>query len=511
LALYFTGFSRIASEIAREQVKVMPHKRQELETMLQLVEEAEEIIANPSRPIVEFGRLLNERWKIKRSLTQKISNASIDEIYEAGISAGAVGGKLLGAGGGGFLAVLRAPGKAGSAARAAPEPSLRSIFVLNPRQRRDRLRARGAIRSIISDGARTCLWTEWCMTMPSNPQSTVCAAEDVLTAAAKPGVRRRLLAFYRLQLTRVWTRLPEGIRRSPAGRAYGRHLHAMVCRTSDRQQYVATFFLRNRPELQLMCRLLDRKPSGSTVNLSVLACSKGAEVYSIAWAIRSARPDLQLRIHALDISRDIVEFAGKGVYSRNGVKAADAINQDSSAMGDRVAWNTCRDQGNGSIFERLTPDEFEQMFDIEGDFVVVKPYLKEGIIWLHGDASGPELIDLLGPQDIVVANRFLCHMDPRNAEKCLHNIARLVSPGGYLFVSGIDLDVRKRVAAKMKWRPVRELLREIHEGDASLRSFWPLEYWGLEPFCGARTDCEIRYASVFKLGEKAGSCSSLVA
>ncbi len=103
LALYFTGFSRFASEIAQEQLKMTPHKKQELDTMLQFVDEAEAIIASPDRPLHEFGRLLHESWKIKRTLTHKISNASIDEIYEAGISAGALGGKLLGAGGGGFM------------------------------------------------------------------------------------------------------------------------------------------------------------------------------------------------------------------------------------------------------------------------------------------------------------------------------------------------------------------------------------------------------------------------
>jgi D-glycero-alpha-D-manno-heptose-7-phosphate kinase len=103
LALYFTGFSRFASEIAQEQLRMTPHKKQELDTMLQFVDEAEAIIASPDRPMNEFGRLLHESWKIKRTLTQKISNASIDEIYEAGLSAGALGGKLLGAGGGGFM------------------------------------------------------------------------------------------------------------------------------------------------------------------------------------------------------------------------------------------------------------------------------------------------------------------------------------------------------------------------------------------------------------------------
>ena len=103
LALYFTGFSRTASEIAHEQLKMTPHKKHELDTMLQFVDEGEAIIANPNRPLQEFGRLLHQGWQIKRTLTEKISNSNIDEIYEAGLDAGALGGKLLGAGGGGFM------------------------------------------------------------------------------------------------------------------------------------------------------------------------------------------------------------------------------------------------------------------------------------------------------------------------------------------------------------------------------------------------------------------------
>jgi len=111
LALYFTGFSRIASEIATEQLKVTPHKKKELETMMQLVTEAESIVTSPKRSLDEFGTLMHESWQIKRSLTQKISNANIDEIYEAGLGAGALGGKLLGAGGGGFMLFFVPPEK----------------------------------------------------------------------------------------------------------------------------------------------------------------------------------------------------------------------------------------------------------------------------------------------------------------------------------------------------------------------------------------------------------------
>ncbi len=109
LALYFTGFSRIASEIAQEQLRVTPQKTKELETMFQMVNEAEDILASPHRSLDDFGRLLHEGWKVKRSLTQKITNSNIDEIYEAGREAGALGGKLLGAGGGGFMLLYVPP------------------------------------------------------------------------------------------------------------------------------------------------------------------------------------------------------------------------------------------------------------------------------------------------------------------------------------------------------------------------------------------------------------------
>jgi len=103
LALFFTGFSRTASEIACEQMKITPHKKNELNMMLQLTNEAEAIVTDPTRSLDDFGRLMHESWQIKRTLTNKISNANIDEIYEAGLQGGALGGKLLGAGGGGFM------------------------------------------------------------------------------------------------------------------------------------------------------------------------------------------------------------------------------------------------------------------------------------------------------------------------------------------------------------------------------------------------------------------------
>jgi D-glycero-alpha-D-manno-heptose-7-phosphate kinase len=109
LALYFTGFARTASEIAEDQVRVTPQRTAELKQMLEFVDEGEAILRDPRRDLDDFGRLLHENWKIKRSLTPRITNAKIDEIYEAGLSAGAIGGKLLGAGAGGFMLFYVSP------------------------------------------------------------------------------------------------------------------------------------------------------------------------------------------------------------------------------------------------------------------------------------------------------------------------------------------------------------------------------------------------------------------
>lgn len=109
LMLFFTGFPRNASEIAEEQIKMTPEKTKELTTMMEMVDEAVKVLNGPEDGYNDFGRLLHETWQIKRSLTPQISTRQIDEIYEAAREAGAAGGKLLGAGGGGFMLLFAKP------------------------------------------------------------------------------------------------------------------------------------------------------------------------------------------------------------------------------------------------------------------------------------------------------------------------------------------------------------------------------------------------------------------
>lgn len=109
IMLYFTGFSRNASEVAKHQVQNIPMKQKELKAMYDMVYYALEILNSGN--IKKFGELLHESWQIKRNLSDKISTSHIDDIYETARSAGALGGKLLGAGGGGFVLVFVPPEK----------------------------------------------------------------------------------------------------------------------------------------------------------------------------------------------------------------------------------------------------------------------------------------------------------------------------------------------------------------------------------------------------------------
>jgi hypothetical protein len=284
------------------------------------------------------------------------------------------------------------------------------------------------------------------------------------------------IGFYLRLNKRIWQSLPSRVRDLYPIRYYGAWLHTLVRLHANRRQYFGTFFLRNRPALELMSRLAQQKVHGSTLRIAVLACSIGAEVYSILWAIRSARPDLKVVLCAMDISKEILAFAETGIYATNA----------SSLVG-------------APIFERLTAGEKRKMFDWEGDQAKVKSWLREGVAWRLGDAADPELIRDLGPQDMVVASNFLCHMAPADADQCLRNIGQLVSSGGYIFVSGVDLDVRTKVALDLGWKPVEELIAEIHDGDVSVRADWPCQWWGLEPLNRSRPDWQIRYAAAFRI------------
>lgn len=109
LMLCFTGFSRIASDIAKSKIENFTVRGTELKRMSDMVDEGIRVLYDLKSPINDFGRLLHESWMHKRAISDKVSTLEIDGIYDEAIAAGATGGKILGAGGGGFLLLFARP------------------------------------------------------------------------------------------------------------------------------------------------------------------------------------------------------------------------------------------------------------------------------------------------------------------------------------------------------------------------------------------------------------------
>jgi chemotaxis protein methyltransferase CheR len=314
-----------------------------------------------------------------------------------------------------------------------------------------------------------------------NPQEPLLVGEGLVHSVAGRAAfltrKRSALGFYIRLNAWLWSRLPAGLHRTRLLYGLGAILHELV-RRAERRQFTGTLFFRNRPQLELLRRLAGQKPKGATLDIAILGCSIGAEIYSILCVVRRARPDLLVNAWAVDNSAEVLSVARQGVYT--------------SDLCDLVG---------ASIFERMTERESDELFERDGNLARVRPWLQEGISWHLGDAADPALTRITGLQDIVLASNFLCHMQPNEAERCLRNLARLVKPGGYLFVTGVDLDIRAKVASELGWRPVLELIEEIHEGDPSVRQDWPCKWWGLEPLNKTRADWKMRYATAFRPNE----------
>ncbi len=122
LLMFFTGFTRFSSDMQKANAKGYHDKTKQLLEMLDLVDQAQEILTDKNSDLDDFGRLLDHTWKLKRQTGGAITTSSIDALYQRGIDAGALGGKLLGAGGGGFLVFYVQPEKKQAVKEAMKDP-----------------------------------------------------------------------------------------------------------------------------------------------------------------------------------------------------------------------------------------------------------------------------------------------------------------------------------------------------------------------------------------------------
>lgn len=279
----------------------------------------------------------------------------------------------------------------------------------------------------------------------------------------------------------VWRRLPQSVLDTPQMRRVGTLIYDRHTRHMERAQSHATYFLRNMAQIEVVRDLIADLPQNATLRIASIACSNGAELYSYLHVLRSARPDLDIAAHGVDISETIVEVARKGVY--------DPARRTEEGL---VAPGTPAEEIAGlealcTLLER-TPDSMLR----------VKDRLREGVTWSVCDASSPEFVERLGTQDIVLANNFLGPMDDDLAEACLRNAVRLAKDGGILVVDGVDLDLRARVAEALGLEPVTTRMEEIHFGDAT-KLDWPWTRWSVEPLDMMRPDRDFRYATIFRV------------
>jgi chemotaxis methyl-accepting protein methylase len=270
----------------------------------------------------------------------------------------------------------------------------------------------------------------------------------------------------------IWAQLPPTALDNRVIRDLGHLIHRLICKYNSRSQTTSTYFLRNTPLIETVTEQVKNLHPDGTMRLAIIGCSTGAEVYSMVWMIRSVFPSLLFVPVAMDISASAVEKARAGYY--------------------RI--------GTSEFKKELPQEILQHIFDRDGDELKVKLWISNGIRWLVADAGDPDLLGLLGPQDILLANNFLVHMKPPEAKRCLTNLLRLLRPGGLFVCRGVDLDVRESVLQSSNLEPVTTRIEEIHCADAviDVPSGWPWEYWGLEPLDKTRRDWTFRYAAIFR-------------
>ncbi|WFU11967.1 CheR family methyltransferase (plasmid) [Rhizobium sp. CB3090] len=281
-----------------------------------------------------------------------------------------------------------------------------------------------------------------------------------------------------------WEAIPSPIRRTPFMFRTGRYIYRRFTRNTVRVQSHYTHFMRNPPLLSVIGALASGYPRNGDVKVASIGCSTGAELYSVLFAIKRARSDLHLTAHGADISDTVVEVARRGVYYPD-VPAAE---------GSLYA------AGRPEVASADVPALVEILEPLPDGSLRVKEWLRQGITWLTADATDGGLLDLVGRQHFLLANNFMGPMDDLMAERCLRNMTRLVAPGGYLVVDGIDLDVKTKVLKASGFRPVLTRQHEIWVSEES-KSGWPWLRWAREPLDSSAPDCAWRYSVIFHFGD----------
>jgi chemotaxis methyl-accepting protein methylase len=151
--------------------------------------------------------------------------------------------------------------------------------------------------------------------------------------------------------------------------------------------------------------------------------------------------------------------------------------------------------------KRITPEFVAATFDRDGSSYRVKETIKRHLVFRVADVLDRAALAPLGPADLVFAQNFLFHLEPRLAEDAFNNICDLLADRAVLYVDGTDIPIREKVTREQGLAPLDSKIEEIHNEARWARAVgWPYHYWGLEPFSRSRRDWQRRYATIFLKG-----------
>jgi chemotaxis methyl-accepting protein methylase len=262
---------------------------------------------------------------------------------------------------------------------------------------------------------------------------------------------------------------------------YKRLRHRVSLRTGRRENSTFTGFYRlpsqfealTGPVIQFLAKEIEERP----LEVIVFGSSNGAEPYTISSLLGTTHPDLDFRISAYDIDPEIIEKARSARYSP-----------------DEEVYNN-----------RVIQEEFiHRTFDLVDGKLQVRAEIAAPVRFEIADALDPTLSEKVGQADVLFAQNFLFHLEPKVARAALRNLCRLLGKRAALFVDGVDINIRSKVTEEFGLEPLEYRLEEIHNEARRARAVgWPYTYWGLEPYMTASRDWQRRYATIFLKGGRA--------
>lgn len=257
---------------------------------------------------------------------------------------------------------------------------------------------------------------------------------------------------------------------------YGVFKHSRLLRRVERRSsHTYTCFYRAPTQLQTLSGpVLDflgrPERSGRRLEIVIMACSNGAEAYTIASWLTQHAPDLDFHITATDLHQSMVDKAAAGEYTPD-----EALHS-----------------------EYLTSEFVAHTFDRRGDLYVVKPELRARASFSQADLLDVTLPERFGPASLVLAQNVLFHLSPDQARIAFDNLYRMLAPRAVLLIEGTDGDLRVELTKQYGLEPLAANRRRIYsETRVHTPASWWRYYWGSEPYFPLRPDRDRRYGTIF--------------